>query len=158
MSASPGASRTSRSPSVNTDGGYGYSRGENLGVTTQVYDVEDDSSDGTNIRPPPRRRPRRALENARMQQYDPRISMIFAEHQQSIRGAHGHHFGLDELGGGVQRVEPASRTRRTSGYRYRLQPQRRSDPLRSSTSPTTTRVISSSNRATRLPRQYQIRN
>lgn len=157
MSASPRASRTSRSPSVTAGPGYGYERGENLGVTTQVYNVDGDSDDSI-VRPAPRRQRPRAQRAVRMPQYDPRISMIFAEHQQNIRGVQDHHTGLSELDGEVQRVEPASRSRRANSYRYRAHPPRRSDPLRASTFPSVDRVISSSIRAARSPRQYQFRN
>jgi hypothetical protein len=173
MSASPGASRTSRSVSLDTDEGYGYGTptpgsrsasvstgygydaGENLGDTNQMYEVGEDSSDSS-IRPPPRRIPRRQQQNIRVQQYDPRISMIFAEHQQSMRGVQGRQENPSELDDEALRVEPASRTRRMAAYRYRLQPPRRADPLRRS--PSATRIISSPNRNTRLPRQYQRRN
>jgi hypothetical protein len=162
MSVSAGGSRASRGLSVNTEDGYGYdlrsqdSRsesvstggydeygvGENLGPTTQMYDPEDDSSDSS-IRPPPTRIRRQLHLNPQVQQY-------FAEHQQSIRGVHAHEAtGFDD---GVRRTEPGSRTRRMNSYRHR--PARRADPLRSSRSPSANRVISSSIRTGRVPRQY----
>ena len=145
-------SRQSRSTSMSTNGGYGYEMGEDLGGANHIHEIEDES-DNSEIRPPPRRLPRRYHPNTRVQQYDPRISMIFAEHQQSMRGSQDERLGLDELDGEVRRVEPASRTRRMTAYR--VLPQRRADPLRSSRSPSATRVIpSSSNRAARAPRQY----
>jgi hypothetical protein len=157
MSASPRASRTSRSPSVNAGQDYEHGRGENLGVMTQVYNLDGDSSEDSIVRPARRRRPRPQQQNMRMSQYDPRISMIFAEHQQNIRGAQDRYAGLGELQGEVQRVEPASRTRRTNGYRYR-QSARRGGPLRRTTDPSVDRVISSSTRAARPTRQYHFRN
>jgi hypothetical protein len=156
MSASPRASRTSRSPSINAGAEYGYERGENLGVTTQVYNLDGDSDDSI-IRLAPRRHRPRAQRNVGMSQYDPRISMIFAEHQQNIRGVQDYHTGLRELDGETQRVEPASRSRRTNAYRYRPHP-RRGDPLRAPTFPSVDRVVSSSVRAVRPPRQYLVRS
>lgn len=158
MSASPRASRMPRSPSVDLDS-YGYGRSENLGVTTQVYNVDEDSSDDSVVRPAPRRRPRATQQNARISRYNPWISSVLAEHQQNIRGVQAHHHPvLGELDGEAQRVEPASRSRRTNGYRYRAHPPRHGDPLRSPTYPSVDRVISSSMRAARSPRHYHIRN
>jgi hypothetical protein len=164
--------RSSRSVSVSTNRGYGRpsesstgSRGEsidtdgigyvNLGVVNEIHEVEDGSSDSS-IRPPPRRLPRRYHPNSRAQQYDPRISMIFAEHQQSLRGTQSNPIGLDEWDGEVRRVEPASRNRRMTAYR--IMPPRRVDPLRSSRSPSATRIISPADRSSRIPRQYLRRN
>jgi len=134
--------------------GGGDGMGENLGVANQLHEVDDDSSDSS-VRGPTRRVPRYERGNARVQQYDPRISMIFAEHQQSMRGTPENQIGvgLDELEEEVRRVvEPASRHRRMTAYR--MMPPRRVDPLRSSRSPSATRVISSSSRTSRPPRQY----
>lgn len=183
MSASPGPSNLSRSVSVSTNGYrydmdgegevYGYDdegtprghrgvsistdsygdMGENLGVANEIHTIEDDSSDGS-IQPPLRRRPRQRLGNPRVFQTDPRISMMFAEHQLSLRGAQNQQ-GLDDFEAEVRRAEPGSRNRRMASYR--LQPPRRIDPLRSSRSPSATRIISSSNRIVRPPRQYQRR-
>jgi hypothetical protein len=152
-------SRDSRETSVSTNGGgRGYQQPpQNLGVANQVHDVADDSSDAS-IRPPQRRRRPRNNFNARVQQYDPRISMIFAEHQQSVQGTRDRPAELlEELDVWAQSdvrrvVEPASRNRRMTAYR--MMPTRRVDPLRSSRSPSATRIISSTDRATRLPRQY----
>lgn len=176
MSASPRPSNSSRGVSLSTNG-YGYDEageggiygyddegtprgphgygdmGENLGVANEIHDLDDDSSD-ISIQPPPRRRPRQPR-NARVQQTDPRISMMFAEHQMSLRGTQNQQGGLDEFEVEVRRSEPASRNRRMTSYR--LQPPRRVDPLRNSRSPSATRIISSSNRVARPPRQYQRR-
>ena len=158
MSASPRASRGSRSPSVNAGQGYGYDTSESLGATAQVYNADEDSSDESIVIPAPRpRRHRPAQPVVRSPTYDPRISMMFAEHQQNMRGGQGQHAGLSELDGEAQRVEPASRARRRNGSRYRVTP-RRGDILRSPTYPSVDRVISSSMRAARSPRQYQRRN
>lgn len=171
-------SRLSREPSVSTNYDYstdtssgngrevgtstnGEARGyqhqnENLGLANQVHDVLDESSDSS-IRPPVRRRRPRYNVNTRVQQYDPRISMIFAEHQQSVQGSRERPVELEELDEWAQSdvrrvIEPASRHRRMTAYR--TMPGRRMDPLRSSPSPSTTHVISSTDRSTRLPRQY----
>ncbi|KAF4637125.1 hypothetical protein G7Y89_g958 [Cudoniella acicularis] len=149
LSDYPDESRSSRSISRGTDADL--ETNQNLGVASEIHEIDDDSEDCP-IRPPPRRLPRRYHPNARVQQYDPRISMIFAEHQQSMRGAQSHQVGLDELDNEVRRVEPASRARRMTAYR--AQPARRVDLLRSSRSPSATRVIASSGRASRPPRHY----
>ncbi|KAH8676870.1 hypothetical protein BGZ60DRAFT_429340 [Tricladium varicosporioides] len=150
----PEGSVSGRSMSCSTDADgpspYDTEINQNLGVANQVHDIEDDSEDSP-IRPPPRRLPRRYHPNA--QQYDPRISLIFAEHQQSMRGTRGQPAGLDELEYEVRRVEPASRARRMTAYR--VQPARRNDPLRGSRSPSATRVIASSSRLGRVQRHYR---
>jgi hypothetical protein len=147
-----GSSMGRRGESVDTDG---IVYGGNLGVANTIHEVEDGSSDSS-VRPPPRRLPRRYHPNSRAQQYDPRISMIFAEHQQSMRGTQNNPIGLDEWDGEVRRVEPASRHRRMTAYR--AMPLRRVNPLRSSRSPSATRIISPADRSSRLPRQYVRRN
>jgi hypothetical protein len=157
MSASPRASRETRSPSANAGQHYGYDAGASLGAATQVYNADGDSSDDSVVAPAPRRRPRPAQPVVRSPRYDPRISMMFAEHQQNMRGARDQHAGLGELDSEVQRIEPATRARRRDGLRYRLPP-RRGDFLRSPTYPEVDRVISSSMRAARSPRQYQRRS
>ncbi|RDL34623.1 uncharacterized protein BP5553_07751 [Venustampulla echinocandica] len=149
-------SGSERSMSRSTNGtrpeAYQHETGQNLGVANQIHEIEDDSDDNP-IRPPPRRLPRRYHPNARVQQYDPRISLIFAEHQQSMRGTQSQQqMGLDELDTEVRRVEPASRARRLTAYR--VLPPRLVDPLRSSRSPSATRVIASSGRTSRPNRYY----
>jgi hypothetical protein len=111
MSVSPGASRSSRSVSVDS---YGYHRGEDLGVANEFGEIDGDSSDSS-IRPPPRRQPRH---NPLVQQYDPRISMLFAEHQLTMRDTQHPASGLDGLDSEVRRIEPASRGRRRPQYHY----------------------------------------
>ncbi|KAA8576318.1 hypothetical protein MFRU_009g02080 [Monilinia fructicola] len=108
--SSPGLPRSSRSVSVN-------STYESLGVANEMAEVDDDSSD-TSIRPPPRRQPR---QNPYVQQYDSRISMLFAEHQNSVRNAHNP--GLDAWGDETRnpiRVEAASRSRRRAQYHHQV--------------------------------------
>ncbi|TGO07766.1 hypothetical protein BTUL_0248g00090 [Botrytis tulipae] len=79
MSVSPGVSRSSRDVSVESN------LAENLGVANEVAGNDDDDDDSdSSIRPPPRRQPRN---NAGHQQYNSRISMLFAEHQNTVRNA-----------------------------------------------------------------------
>ncbi len=135
-----------------------HGRSENLGVVNTMHQVEADSSDSS-IRPPPRRQGRRPQGPARVQQYDPRISMMFAEHQ-AVRGTGSPENPIsfddwEESEEPDRYIEPASRNRRMTAYRN--MPARRVDPLRSSRSPSSTRVISSSQRNARLPRQYSRR-
>lgn len=128
---------------------------ENLGVINDIQQAEEESSDSS-IRPLPRRqpRPRRAQPNIQVQQYNPRISGLFAEHQETMnRGTQDNPISFDDWEEG--HVEAASRFRRMTAYRN--MPARWVDPLRSSRSPSSTRVISSSSRNSRLPRQYQRR-
>ncbi|PBP18512.1 RING/U-box [Diplocarpon rosae] len=129
----------------------------NLGVTNNINQIDADSSDSS-IHPPPRRQGRRPHTNVRVQQFDPRISMMFAEHQAArVTGSLENpvSFRDDDDEDEVRYVEPASRNRRITACRN--MPARRYDPLRSSRSPSSTRVISSSQRNSRLPRQYSRR-
>lgn len=132
---------------------------QNLGYSNDIHHQEADSSDSS-IRPPPGRHSKRPQAVARVQQYDPRISMMFAEHQAAAaRGSQENPISFDdwEGEGEVLHVEPASRNPARRMTAYRSQPARRVDPLRSSRSPSSTRVISSSQRNSRLPRQYSRR-
>jgi hypothetical protein len=180
MSASPGPSTSSRSVSVSTNcsgsdehresqiygyddddeeggtprGPHGYSGvGEHLGVANEIHDLDDDDSSDVSIQPPPRRRPRQPR-SARVQQTDPRISMMFADYQMNLRGQI-QRSGLNEFEVEVRSSDQATRNRRMTSYR--LQPSRRVETLRNSRSPSATRIISSSNRVSRPPRQYQRR-
>ncbi|KAI9650144.1 E3 ubiquitin ligase [Ciborinia camelliae] len=160
MDTSPGLSRSSRSVSV--DSHYG----ENLGVANEMAEVDDDSSD-TSIRPPPRRQPR---QNPYIQQYDPRISMLLAEHQISVRNAQNPPGldGLDEIRNTI-RVEPTSRSRRRAQYHYqtpslgnndarnnhRIVAPRGFDRARTPRGSPPPRVVSASSRNNRSQRQYQ---
>jgi hypothetical protein len=158
LAGNRGGSISTRGGSVETSRGpYRNNHGENLGAANHIQEIDGESSDAS-PRPPPRRR-RQYHPNARvLQQYDPRISMIFAEHQQSVRGTQSRPVELEELDewaqGDVRRVvEPASRNRRMTAYR--VMPNRRIDPLRSSRSPSATRILTSStDRPFRPDRQY----
>ena len=77
--------------------------------------------------------------------------MIFAEHQQSLRGD-SEQTDLEELDNEIRLTQPGPRTRRMTAYR--TQPPRRNDPLRITRSPSATRVIASSSRVSRPPRNY----
>ncbi|KAM3065924.1 E3 ubiquitin ligase [Clarireedia jacksonii] len=164
MSVSPSASRSSRSVSVES---YGYGRGEDLGVANEFGEFDGDSSDSS-IRPPPRRQPRH---DPLVQQYDPRISMLFAEHQLTMRDTQNPATGLDGLDSEMRRIEPASRGRRRLQYNYHnptsprindatdslhhLIPPRGVDLARSPRGLPSGRVIaSSSSRPNRPQRQY----
>ncbi|QSZ28641.1 hypothetical protein DSL72_003140 [Monilinia vaccinii-corymbosi] len=159
MSASPVLSRSSRSESVN-------SIYENLGAANEMAEVDDDSSD-TSVRPPSRRRPR---QNHYVQLFDPRISMLIAEHQNSVRDAQNP--GLDAWDDEIRntiRVEPASRSRRRVQYHYqipslgnndarnnhhRIIPPRGFDRARTSRGSPPPRILPVSSRASRFPRQH----
>ncbi|KAF7867379.1 hypothetical protein EAF04_005462 [Stromatinia cepivora] len=114
MSVSPGVSRSSRDVSVESN------YGENLVVANEMAEVDDDLSD-TSIGIVPRRQSRR---NPVVQQYDPRISMLFAEHQNTVRNAQNPEdmspWG-DDLDRNI-RVEPASRSRRRAQNHYQALP------------------------------------
>ncbi|KAG4425830.1 hypothetical protein IFR04_001037 [Cadophora malorum] len=132
---------------------------QNLGYSNDIQHQEAESSDSS-IRPPPGRRSRRPQSVARVQQYDPRISMMFAEHQAvAARGSQENPISFDDWEGQeeVRHIEQASRNPARRMTAYRSMDPRQVDPLRSSRSPSSTRVISSSQRNSRLPRQYSRR-
>jgi hypothetical protein len=156
----PNESRSERSVSRVTDDGpnpYEAEEWGNIGGLNQIHDIEDEEESDDSPRPPPRRRlPNQFNQEVRVQQqYDPRISRMFADHQQSLRGAHdpGRMVTLAGLSEEARRYE--SRNRRMTSYRN--QPSRRNDPLRSSRSPSANGVIASSSRNSRPPRQYMAR-
>ncbi|CZT03525.1 uncharacterized protein RCO7_06109 [Rhynchosporium graminicola] len=142
--------------------------GREIGPSNALHQVEAESSDSS-IRPV--RRSRRPQTTASVQQqYNPRISSIMATHQAmaaSTRGSQENPISFGdwneadaESDQGGRIVEPsASRTLNPAHNMtaYRNMPARRVDPLRSSRSPSSTRVISSSQRNNRLPRQYSRR-
>ncbi|KAH8815252.1 hypothetical protein F5884DRAFT_171199 [Xylogone sp. PMI_703] len=144
MSVSPGFSRGDRSESVESR----YAIGENLGVSHEIHEVEDDS-EASSVPPQPtrRRRPRRYHQVPRVQQYDARISGIFADYQLNLRDAFSPENLLPaDLQSDLQVLEPTPRRR---GPSYRVST-RRVDNLRNAMSPPgTLRVISNTAR----PRQ-----
>ncbi|KAF7958520.1 hypothetical protein EAE96_002063 [Botrytis aclada] len=116
MSVSPGASRSSRDVSVESN------LGENLGVANEVAgdDDDDDDDSDSSIRPPPRRQPRN---NAGHQQYNSRISMLFAEHQNTVRNARNPNvisYWEDEDNRDVREELPSGNRRRA--YHHPLGP------------------------------------
>jgi hypothetical protein len=143
-----------REPSVESGPDEYDDMGENPGNTHQLHDVEGDSSDAsvTPLSRPRRRRNR--IPNQLIQQTDPRISMIFAEHQQSLRAVQ---MGQDNMNSVAQGAETGSRQPRMNPYLVPMPP----NPLRNSRSPGVASGsgprfhISSSTRGTRGPRQYQ---
>ncbi|KAK0126358.1 hypothetical protein ONS95_007964 [Cadophora gregata] len=127
-----------------------------LGYSNDMHYQEADSSDSS-VCPPPGRNSRRPRSVARVQQYDPRISMMFAEHQAAAaRGSQENPISFDDWEGHEEGRQMGSASR-NSMTAYRSMPDRRIDPLRSSRSPSSTRIISSSQRNSRLPRQYSRR-
>ena len=149
----PNCSREIRGGSVPSQGYNYYGDAGDLGIANNIHEVEEESSGAESLpRPPVRRLPRRYHRTTRVQQYDPRISMMFAEHQQSLRGFYDNPIGLDDWEG-ERRVESSSRNhRRMAAYRHA--PSRRVELLRSSRSPSAIRIISSSGRNSHYPRQY----
>ncbi|KAM0137817.1 hypothetical protein ACHAP3_004048 [Botrytis cinerea] len=116
MSVSPGVSRSSRDVSVESN------LGGNLGVANEVTGDDDDDDDSdSSIRPPPRRQPRN---NAGHQQYNSRISMLFAEHQNTVRNARNPddiNYWEDEINRNVREELPSGNRRRTQ-YHHPLGP------------------------------------
>ncbi|RFU26731.1 hypothetical protein B7463_g9618, partial [Scytalidium lignicola] len=138
MSVSPGFSREDRSESVESR----YAIGENLGVSHQIHEIEDDSeASSVPPQPPRRRRPRRYNQPPRVQQYDARISGLFADYQLNFRGAFSPENLLPaDLHSDLQVLEPTPRTRRGPSYRVSA---RRIDNLRNAMSPPGIRLASS---------------
>ncbi|KAJ5032457.1 uncharacterized protein L3040_009061 [Drepanopeziza brunnea f. sp. 'multigermtubi'] len=135
-------------------------RGQNLGPASNMQNRDAESSDSS-IRRPPRRQRRRPQSNIRVQQqYEPALGMIFGEHQ-ALRGTGSSDNPIsfddeeEEEPEEARNIEPSSSRRSMTAYRN--MPARRVDPLRSSHSPSSTRIISSSQRNTRFPRQYDRR-
>lgn len=133
-------------------------------VANAVHEPEEESSDSS-IRVPTRRQrqPRQYSvpdrEAVRVHDHNP-FDPIFANSRGRMNGSRTNPINVDGAGddweGEIRRViEPSSRSRRMTAYRN--MPARRIDPLRSSRSPSVTRIISSSSRGSRYPRQYQRR-
>lgn len=154
---SPSPSRDSESVSV--DSGYGYNMGENLGSANRIQEI-DDESDASSVIAPPRRRLRFSSVQPEALHYDPRLSSLFAEHQQSRQTVQNQQSGFGDLNDEyIQRPPPHVQPRQYAIYRG--QPPavipHRFDPMRGSRSSSATRLVSSSTRG-RRPRQYHGRN
>lgn len=140
-----------------------HQQAQQLGYSNAMQHVEADSSDSS-IRPAGRRARRPQTVASVQQQYNPRISMMFREHQAAAARSSGSQenpisfedWSEDDE---VRQIEPATSSRNPNRRMtaYRNMPPRRVDPLRSSRYPSSTRVISSSQRNNRLPRQYDRR-
>ncbi|TAQ90472.1 hypothetical protein B7494_g1200 [Chlorociboria aeruginascens] len=173
MSVSPRASRGTsvistdygyeeRGVSVSEDG-HGHGMGEDLGAANEIHDLEEESSEDS-IRPAQRRRPRNYMNPRVQQQYDPRISSMFAEHQLRFAEHQLNVFttqnrlpSLGEWNTDVRRVETAASRIPQRMTAYRMLPTRRADPLRNARSPSVTRIVSSSMRSHRTSRYYHNR-
>jgi hypothetical protein len=142
MSVSPVSSRRNSTASGNSDRRARRSV-EILGSANTIYEVEDDSSDGTVQPANRRRRQQRYLRHSHTPGYDPRISMMFAQHQLDLR---------DVTARQSPYFEPATRSRAATSYRPL--PARGSG---SSNHPYTSPAVilaSVSNRPNRVQRQY----
>ncbi|KAL2064753.1 hypothetical protein VTL71DRAFT_3891 [Oculimacula yallundae] len=141
---------------------------QNLGPSNSLRQVEDESSDSS-PRPAGRRSRRPQVAASVQQQFNPQLSNMFVEHRAAtVRGSQENPISFEEWDEPksepseqeVFLVEPAA-SRNSNSARsmtaYRHMSARRVDPLRSSRSPSSTRVISSSQRNNRLPRQYSRR-
>jgi len=150
MSVSPNRSRSSRSVSTDNDYGRHGGRGfENLGVANEIHELDESSDEGSIRAPIPRRRQPRLLQLNQHGQpaeprinTDPRISMMFAQHQQTMRGSEDLATAFDGWMAGPRLVSThdSSRSRRRSTYRQ-VPPARRTGPMRSSSA---TRVYTNS--------------
>jgi hypothetical protein len=143
MTVSPASSRRSSAASGNADRRSRRSV-EIIGSANTIHEIQDDSSDGT-VQPANRRR--RQPRYSRHSHTDPRISMMFAQHQLDLQDATARQSPY---------FEPAQRSRGTPTS-YRLLPAR--GPGSSSHPYPSPAVIltSVSNRPNRVQRQYQRR-
>jgi hypothetical protein len=142
MSVSPVSSRES---SATSSGGERRPRRpvEILGSANAIHDVDEASSDGT-IQPANRRRRHpRYPRYSHAPEYDPRISMMFAQHQLDL---------IDVTARQSPYFEPASRSR--TGTAYRFMPSRTPFPPSNSHLPSVVILPSSSSRPHRVQRQY----
>jgi hypothetical protein len=147
MSVASGGSRRGSSASINSERRQRRSV-EILGSATAIQEVEEDSSD-TSVQPAVRRR-RRPSRPSQTPEYDPRISMMFAQHQSDLRDVTARQSPYFEDRAHASRVEPASRSRMSS---YRPLPQRRVVTSNSHTSSSAI-LTPASSRPSRVQRQY----
>jgi len=142
MSVSPVSSRRNSTASGTPDRRARRSV-EILGPANTIYEIEDDSSDGAVQPANRRRRAPRYLRHSHTPGYDPRISMMFAQHQLDLR---------DVTARQSPYFEPASRSRTATSYRL-LPPRGPGSSSHPSTSPAVI-LTSVSNRPNRVQRQY----
>jgi hypothetical protein len=116
---------------------------EILGPANTIYEIEDDSSDGTVQPANRRRRAPRYFRHSHTQGYDPRISMMFAQHQLDLR---------DVTARQSPYFEPVARSRTATSYR--LLPARGSGPSNHPSISPAVILTSISNRPNRVQRQY----
>ena len=116
---------------------------EILGSANTICEIEDDSSDGTVQPANRRRRAPRYFRHSYTPGYDPRISMMFAQHQLDLR---------DVTARQSPYFEPAPRSRTTTSYR--LLPARGSGSSNHPYTPPAVILTSVSNRPNRVQRQY----
>ncbi len=146
MSVSPVSSRRNSIASGNSDKRSRRSV-EILGPSNTIYEVEDDSSDGT-VQPANRRRRQpRYLRHSQTPGYDPRISMMFAQHQLDLR---------DVTARQSPYFDPAPRSRTSTSYR--LLPARGSGSSNHPSASTAVIWTAVSNRPNRVQRQYHRRH
>ena len=142
MSVSPVSPR--RSSATGTGGERRPRRSvEILGPANTIHDIEDESSDGT-VQPANRRRRQpRYSHHSHTPEYDPRISMMFAQHQLDLR---------DVTARQSPYFEPTSRSRTAISYRFMSS--RSSFPSGNTHLPSAVILTSVSNRPNRIQRQY----
>jgi len=142
MSISPVSSRRNSTASGNSDRRSRRSV-EILGPANIIYEGEDDSSDGT-VQPANRRRRQpRYLPHSQTPGYDPRISMMFAQHQLDLR---------DVTARQSPYFDPAPRSRTATLYRHL--PSRGSGISNHPHASPAVILTSVSNRPNRVQRQY----
>jgi hypothetical protein len=142
MSVSPVSSRRNSTTSGPPDRRVRRSV-EILGPTNTICEIEDDSSDGTVQPANRRRRAPRYFRHSHTPGYDPRISMMFAQHQLDLR---------DVTARQSPYFEPAPRSRTATSYR--LLPARGSGPSIHPYASPAVILTSVSNRPNRVQRQY----
>jgi hypothetical protein len=142
MSVSPVSSRRNSNVSGNSDRRSRRSV-EILGPASTIHEVEDDSSEGTVQPANRRRRGARHLRPSQTPGYDPRISMMFAQHQLDLR---------DVTARQSPYFDPLPRSRTTTSYR--LLPARGSWPSSNPYASPAVILTSVSNRPNRIQRQY----
>ncbi|KUJ22392.1 uncharacterized protein LY89DRAFT_714205 [Mollisia scopiformis] len=155
---------------LDSESDYGYMTPAHTYVANAVHEPEPEAeSSDSSIRPPNRRQPRQPRQylapsregvQVHNYHYNPFVPLATESRQRMERGSRANPICFDDAGddweGDVRSIiEPSSRTRRMTAYRD--MPTRRIDPLRSSRSPSASRVMSSSYRNSRYAPQYSRR-